>query len=640
MTPKMLHIDGPWFKDAQGRTLLLRGANVGGGSKVPAHPLMPNEATLYRHHEVSFVGRPFPLDEADEHFARLKHWGLTFLRFIVTWEAVEHAGPGCYDEAYLDYLEAVVRKAGEYGIALFIDMHQDAWSRLSGGDGAPGWTFEIVGFDVTQFRATAAANIYPFDDEPFVVHWQTNYNRLAAATMFTLFFGGDSFAPRRYVGDETIQSFLQRHYLNTVKKVAERLKGMPHVVGFDTMNEPSTGFIGRQMASHNQELHLRRLGVSPTPWQAMLLGSGYPQEVDVWGLRPGGMQLVRRVGLNPHGASAWLPDHQCIWREHGVWDTDNSGQPRLLRPHHFTHISRNGSPYRVDFGRDYLRPFVKQFTQAIRQIEPAQMIFVEQVPRLEMPSWSADETHAIVNASHWYDIQTLFLRLFLPFINMNIKTGRLVFGRRRIHQLFVEQLAALKQASAERMGNAPTLIGEFGTSFNMPLKLNYALNWFGWQEEALDASFRALEANILHATIWNYTADNTNARGDGWNTEDMSIFSRDQQRGTGHLNDGGRALRAVVRPYPCRTAGTPLRLAFDMQQRRLTYVFRHDPHAQPPTVLFLPAIHYPAGYHVAVSDGTYEQVPEEQTLHYWHDTTSDIHTLEIQGRAEKTGGTG
>ena len=39
------------------------------------------------------MGRPFPLEEADEHFRRLKAWGLTFLRFLVTWEAVAHEGP-------------------------------------------------------------------------------------------------------------------------------------------------------------------------------------------------------------------------------------------------------------------------------------------------------------------------------------------------------------------------------------------------------------------------------------------------------------------------------------------------------------------------------------------------------------------
>ena len=107
-----MHIDGPWFKDEHGRTLILRGANLGGSTKVPYRP---DGATYIRegffdHRAVSFVGRPFPLDEADEHFARLRAWGMTFLRFLITWEAIEHAGPGQYDEEYLDYVYRVIKR--------------------------------------------------------------------------------------------------------------------------------------------------------------------------------------------------------------------------------------------------------------------------------------------------------------------------------------------------------------------------------------------------------------------------------------------------------------------------------------------------------------------------------------------------
>jgi len=102
----VIKIEGSNFKDEAGRTLLLRGVNLGGSSKVPFKPYGAtwNKHGFYDHRDVSFVGRPFPLEEADDHFSRLRQWGFTFLRFLVAWEAVEHAGPDLYDEEYLDYL--------------------------------------------------------------------------------------------------------------------------------------------------------------------------------------------------------------------------------------------------------------------------------------------------------------------------------------------------------------------------------------------------------------------------------------------------------------------------------------------------------------------------------------------------------
>ncbi len=77
-----------------------------------------------------------------------KPGGLDFLRLIVTWEAIEHAVPGIYDDEYLEYIYRIIKKAAEHEMNLFIDPHQDVWSRFSGDDGAPGWTFEVVGLNI------------------------------------------------------------------------------------------------------------------------------------------------------------------------------------------------------------------------------------------------------------------------------------------------------------------------------------------------------------------------------------------------------------------------------------------------------------------------------------------------------------
>jgi len=138
----------------------------------------------------------------------------------------------------------------------------------------------------------------------------------------------------------------------------------------------------------------------------------------------------------------------------------------------------------------------------------------------------------------------------------------------------------------------PTLIGEVGIAFDLENKKAYQTDDFRAQIKAFDRTLRALEENLHHYTLWNYTADNTNTRGDMWNDEDLSIFSRDQQEDPENINSGGRALEAVVRPYPLATAGEPLKIRLDIKKKEFEFIFRHDPAVQEPTVIFVPLIQY------------------------------------------------
>ena len=74
---KMLHVESDHFKDEFGRWVWLRGVNISGSCKLPFYPQIPSqqlEGFFESEKTVSFVNRPFPLDEADEHLKRLKLW--------------------------------------------------------------------------------------------------------------------------------------------------------------------------------------------------------------------------------------------------------------------------------------------------------------------------------------------------------------------------------------------------------------------------------------------------------------------------------------------------------------------------------------------------------------------------------------
>lgn len=624
-----IRIDGSWFKDTHGRTRHLRGVNLGGSSKVPTIPdgsTHIREGFLDNPAGVSFVGRPFPLEEADEHFRRLRHWGLTFIRLTITWEAIEHTGPGQYDTDYLDYLTEIVRKAGEHDMLVFIDPHQDVWSRFSGGDGAPAWTLEKVGFDLTQFESTGAAIVHQLHGDPFPrMIWPSNYNKLAAATMFTLFFAGNDFAPKTLIDGEPAQDYLQRHYINAIAQVAERLKDMPHVIGYDTMNEPSRGYIGHENLYHIETQVL--VGDIPSPFQSMLLGMGHAESVGHYELTLLGPRLKFTRVINPQGCRVWRDGYDCVWRQNGVWDYDANGVPRLLEPDYFTHV--NGEI--IDFAHHYLKPFANRFAQAIQAIDPDAMIFfeIEAIDSDMPPYWTNDDAPNLVYAPHWYDGVTLFTKRYIPWVAYDPHAGRPIIGRNNVRKWQADQIARFKRHAKKYLGDVPVIIGETGIPYDMNNNEAFVTGDYRVQIQAANDYLSAMEQNLVGFTIWNYTSDNSNKRGDLWNGENLSIFSREQQTNPADINSGGRALESVIRPYAIATAGEPLRSTFDYHSGIYEFTFRHDPNISEPTEFYIPHLQYPHGYVMETSDGEFERDEVNQRLYYRHSGKDIPHFVRI-----------
>lgn len=595
----MIRVAGDQFVDEHGRTLLLRGVNVGGSSKLPREG-------------PSFVGRPFPLEDADVHFARLARWGLTTIRLVVTWEAVEHAGPRQYDLAYLDYLEALIDRAASHRLDVFLDFHQDVWSRFTGGDGAPAWTLEAVGFDLKTLHRTGAAFLEAEHVGPLPkMIWPTNAGKLGAATMFTLFFGGDTFAPRTRVEGVGAQRYLQEHFFGAVEQVVRRCAKLPNVFGVDLLNEPSAGYIGWQ----NLEAPAApvEVGLMPSPLESMALGMGHSLEVQRFHRGLLGPRVVGLELMNPSRARAWKDGASCVWLEHEVWRDEP--QPRLLKPRHFSHVG--GRP--VDFAADFLAPFHAEGAARLHRLAPELVVMLQGEALRPGPPWKGAGPAAW--APHWYDGYVLFMKDFRSFLAADAFTQRPVFGAGRIRKSFAAQLGRLATEARER--GLPLLVGELGIAFDLRGGRGYRNGDYRLQHAAMNRTLTAVEDARVSATLWNYTSDNTHEHGDGWNGEDLSIFSLSSP------DEGDRGLGAVVRPRPLAIAGSLVRYGFDVKTRRFELTVLHDPAISAPTEVYVPWLQYPHNADLEVSAGEVQHEHPAQLAKWTHAPSRTEQTLYI-----------
>ncbi len=621
-----MQIKGSSFLDEQGRTITLRGLNVGSASKYPNQPSLPShESFSFFEDNLSFVDHPLALKEANSHFARIQAWGFNTIRLLVSWEALEHTGVGEYDQTYINYIQELVKRARAHDLWVIIAPQQDVWSRYTGGDGAPLWTLEKVGLDATQLHKSGTALLHhQSQDKYHEGTWAANYNLMATATMFSLFFGGDDFAPQVKIGEEGVQTYLQEKYIKAYSRLAQSLQALDNVIGFGIMNDPSPGWIGCPDLKQNH--FYPKNGPCPSPFQSMLLGAGRPQEIEHWKAGPKGPKKLGLFSENPRGVKAWLNGFKCIWKNHGVWDIDDTGEPALRIPNYFAQVSQK----EVVFAQDYWLPFIRKFSQEIRLILPQIFMFVDQPILGNPPHIREEEANYMVHCPTWFDHSTQHAQKFQSWSRVDSHTGKTVIGKKRIKKLFSGQSFGTKTQSAEFFHNAPVFISKTGIPFNLKNSNGLKTGNFKVQNQAMDLTLNPLEENLLHWAVWNYSPKNENDWGDQWNLENYSVFSREQQTDKSNIHSGGRALEALIRPYALVTAGILLKAQYNWRKGIFEFEFEHeDKHENKSTELFVPQLHFPETYAVQVSDGSFEKDLENQKLIYKHSKDLYRHQIRI-----------
>ena len=161
-----------------------------------------------------------------------------------------------YNETYLDELDRIVRMAGEHGIYVMLDAHQDGFSEYFCGEGVPNWAVRLLDSD-------AAANLpwYERFKKPFPAPYDQPLNEsedfyheplhqnakfpkweVCGKIKKGLGWGESTYAEAyAYQGLYSNWNGTGDSFASFWAKVASRFIGRPELVGLNLLNEPFAG---------------------------------------------------------------------------------------------------------------------------------------------------------------------------------------------------------------------------------------------------------------------------------------------------------------------------------------------------------------------------------------------------------------
>ncbi|KAG1723668.1 glycoside hydrolase family 5 protein [Suillus paluster] len=464
------------FVDNAGRTLLLRGVNLSGSCKAPVNRRSQVLDGFWEEAKTgceNFVGRPLKLDDADEHLARL----------------------GKYDYEFMDDTIEILRKCKAHGCKVYMNPHQDTVSFFAKA---------LLLFSNSPFSAIIHCE-YPTPASrnpaklPAMI-WSTNYGRLVSHTMFALFFGDSTFAPKCILDRVHIQEYLRPHFANAFGKLVERVAaaGDPLdevVIGWDSMNEPAEGLIpwNDLNAYPVAQGSTFKKGTVPSPAQSFRLGMGQMQTLDNYtfgsdvtidsnGVKAWSDPSTEPGGIHPRWG--WRRDPgwtfgTCVRALHDVWDVQSG---YVTQPDYFARVPGTEAP--VHFLRAF---FLSQCALHLKA----------------PPMFQGRACYS----THYYDGLTPFNADALGLLRGKYSTQiqALCIGERAIWDSLQSQLGYLK-ADATQL--------EIGTPINMDVKRSYGYTDGG-----------------KYKTVWTCCPDSSHPWGNGWNMEDLSLWCNDLRAG-------------------------------------------------------------------------------------------------------------
>lgn len=189
---------GRWITDAQGRATVLHGLN-------------------YMDKRPPYV--PAAIGLGDDDAAFLHAEGFNAVRLGVMAAGIEPS-PGTYSPAYMARVVSAIRTLGRHGVMSLVDFHQDAYNKRFGGQGMPDWMVQDGGIPDLPAALTPNSTL-----------------RIGQPSSGRVW---DNFWANSPANDGV---GLQDHYARDWAVVAQAVRHLPGVIGYDLMNEPWPGSV-------------------------------------------------------------------------------------------------------------------------------------------------------------------------------------------------------------------------------------------------------------------------------------------------------------------------------------------------------------------------------------------------------------